>query len=573
MKPIFSRSRGAHKVGRRGFPAVLRGVMVVVGILALGLLALRVRTFNQPQVLDGDGVYYVDGDCYARMERVAEVMRRPGVIVKKHSFENWPVGTRPHTTAPMDYITAGLAVFHGGSKNLAGAWVGPTLAAVALVLLAGWGALRGIGWPWWIGALWWAVAPSLVWANVLGRPDHQALLVPLLTGAMLAEVLAWRGERLSRARNIGPLERLNREEQVVRAGCVAGICWGLALWTSLFEPAILLLLWVVAGVVVNRPAVVGARRARGWIFCGVVLLIALLLEGWRLSPPGSHPLFARWASQLAELQPTDLRGFALSGGLATVGVVAVLVIGAQLRNGWRRVVREALAISAVALVVVGLAMWQGRWMAYASLVVAFAIPAAISAVQGWTRVVALLVAAGLLAWPASKEWEGLLFPSPEQTPALAEQRMERRLLRSISAEISRDTNAGSGEPAGGIVAPYWLTPAVAYWSGSPGVGGTSHQSLDGIADTLRFYQADDARTALQILAARKVRWVIAYDPDRLAQVARPLLGEEAGGGAMARALWQGKVRPEWGLRPVAADVFFRLYEWSPSPDPSSNDGL
>jgi len=43
-------------------------------------------------------------DCYARMTRVEMVSAKPGLIVRHHTFENFPQGTTPHTTAPLDYL-------------------------------------------------------------------------------------------------------------------------------------------------------------------------------------------------------------------------------------------------------------------------------------------------------------------------------------------------------------------------------------------------------------------------------------------------------------------------------------
>ena len=52
-------------------------------------------------------VFFVDADCYARMTRVLEVCARPGQALYSHDFENYPFGTRPHTTALFDYLICG----------------------------------------------------------------------------------------------------------------------------------------------------------------------------------------------------------------------------------------------------------------------------------------------------------------------------------------------------------------------------------------------------------------------------------------------------------------------------------
>jgi hypothetical protein len=67
-----------------------------------------------------------------------------------------------------------------------------------------------------------------------------------------------------------------------------------------------------------------------------------------------------------------------------------------------------------------------------------------------------------------------------------------------------------------FLAPWWASPQVAYWSGQPGITGTSHQSLSGIVDSARFYLAEKPESAAAILRARGVRYVIIDDLSRTA---------------------------------------------------------
>ena len=68
-----------------------------------------------------------------------------------------------------------------------------------------------------------------------------------------------------------------------------------------------------------------------------------------------------------------------------------------------------------------------------------------------------------------------------------------------------------------FLAPWWLSPSIAYWSGQPGVAGSSHEALDGTVDAARFFAQRRPTTARGILANAQVEWVIAYDWDRVAQ--------------------------------------------------------
>src|SRR5436853_7188484 len=76
-----------------------------------------------------------------------------------------------------------------------------------------------------------------------------------------------------------------------------------------------------------------------------------------------------------------------------------------------------------------------------------------------------------------------------------------------------------------FLAPWWLSPAVAYWSGQPGIAGSSHEALNGIVDSARFFLAEDPSQARQIIQNRGVDWIFAYDWDRLGRSCVDLLGQ------------------------------------------------
>jgi hypothetical protein len=75
-----------------------------------------------------------------------------------------------------------------------------------------------------------------------------------------------------------------------------------------------------------------------------------------------------------------------------------------------------------------------------------------------------------------------------------------------------------------FLAPWWLSPEIAYWSNQPGVAGSSHESLPGIEDSARFFVSQDWGTARKLLENDKVAWVIAYDSERAAQNSGEILG-------------------------------------------------
>ena len=165
-----------------------RRILSIVEIIILSILILATRCANYQDVFVAGNIYFTDADCYARMTRVRMCSEHPGLIVRHHDFENFPAGTTPHTTAPLDYLILALSMllkpFTAHSLDLAGALISPSLA-----LLGGW-----FLWWWsvkfryrWITLIVYAISPILVHGTELGRPDHQSLLILLVTVAICAE--------------------------------------------------------------------------------------------------------------------------------------------------------------------------------------------------------------------------------------------------------------------------------------------------------------------------------------------------------------------------------------------------
>jgi hypothetical protein len=123
-------------------------------------------------------------------------------------------------------------------------------------------------------------------------------------------------------------------------------------------------------------------------------------------------------------------------------------------------------------------------------------------------------------FPILRDWDARLWPNEIKYARRIEQRNESAQLRDLSINLlSSETRP--------FLAPWWLSPAIAYWSGQPAVAGSSHESLSGIADSARFFLAEDWRTAQEILENHKVIWVIAYDFERIAQNSSAIMGRAA----------------------------------------------
>jgi hypothetical protein len=114
--------------------------LIVFEIAFPTAIILATRCANYQDVFVAGNVYFADADCYARMIRVQMVRAEPGLIIRHHAFENFPQGTTPHTTAPLDYLIFGLSLllnpFTANPIDLAGAFVSPMLALFGGVVVA-----------------------------------------------------------------------------------------------------------------------------------------------------------------------------------------------------------------------------------------------------------------------------------------------------------------------------------------------------------------------------------------------------------------------------------------------------
>ena len=523
--------------------------------------ALVAACANWHEVFGDRGrVFFVDGDCYARMTRVRIVCAHPGRALGAHDFENYPFGTQPHTTALFDYLIWVLRGLLGifsktGTLDLAGAWISPLLALAAVAAAGTWANLRRLPGrvPMFLVL---AASPILAHGFSLGRPDHQSLALACMAWALAAEWALW--QHPSRG-----------------WGWVSGIAWALGLWTTLYEPGILLAVVLAVGILFNRPALGRRERLPGLAAGGVILLAALAVEGWRVDAlpgfgeGGGAPYFAAWSRQIGELAsvpPWDGVFGRWTGWGLFVAPVFLLLPRRGSQNG---VAARSGRAQAVLLVTVwALTCWQIRWGYFLPLVYALSVPDQLGAFPPrWRPVVAAALVAGL--WPMVGEWRERLHPPPERAAALAEARDDTLLLRETAEFIGRASSEPTPPPAArGILAPWWQCPALVYWSGQPAVAGSSHESLPGTVDTARFYLETDARAAADLLRDRQVRWVVAYEPERVLEgTAAPLLGRPVLPRCLGNLLYR---RPELApafLRLAMVNPYFKVYEVLPAPHP------
>jgi hypothetical protein len=137
------------------------------------------------------------------------------------------------------------------------------------------------------------------------------------------------------------------------------------------------------------------------------------------------------------------------------------------------------------------------------------------------------------------------------------------------AEIARSID----EP-GGIMAPWWLSPGLLYFSGQPIVSGSSHCGISGNVDSAKFYTTSSWLEAEQILKKRQVRWIMVFDDTNyvypVLNVERAILGlpdyTEDSRDEAETTVWQilvdDRVVPtSFRLRAVTPTM--KLYEYDP----------
>ena len=499
-------------------PRFGRFVLIFVELAILTALILATRCANYPDVFVAGNIYFVDADCYARMTRVQMCDARPGLIVRHHAFENFPQGTTPHTTAPFDYLILGLSLLlkpiTAHALDLAGSFVSPLLA-----LLGGW-----FLWWWsrrmqfrhgWVMLSLYAISPILVHGTELGRPDHQSLSMLLVTIAICAE---W-SLQTKAADTVAPPEHN-------RWSIVSGPAWALAIWVSAYEPLVLFLIVIATTFLVNPRALFGRDRRAGWILFAAVIAIALLIEGRIPSSSILHPdpIFKSWSvtiGELAHVSPANPVWLRWCGYLLLVAPFLIWMNIRTRRDGAHPFdfaqgrLGRAPPVYVLLFVTYLLTIWQARWAYFFVLIFAVALPALLAPAKSRA---AVWIAFVLSIFPVLRDWDERLWPNETQLAARVERRNESAQLRELALNLqSPDVHP--------FLAPWWLSPGIAYWSGQPGVAGSSHESLNGIADSARFFLSEDLQQAREILQKHRVAWVCAYDSDRVAQNSAAILNQ------------------------------------------------
>ena len=497
--------------------AVVQRVKHFIELAILSALILATRCANYPDVFVGGNIFFTDADCYARMTRVRMCAAQPGLIVRHHDFENFPAGTTPHTTAPLDYLILGLSValepISAHAVDLAGALISPLLALAGGWFLWWWSRQMKARYRW-ASLILYAISPILVHGTELGRPDHHSLCLLLVLIAICAEWTVRSAEPGGETGN-RPSQKAFGQPQLCLWSAVGGAAWAAAIWVSAYEPLILFLTSMAAVSLEDWRTLCARHRRIEWMAFGLVIAIALLIEQRlpTLRSSSSGEIFRNWTRTIGELAPVTPASALWLRWCGYLILVAPLLMW---MNARRASAQSRLPIFMLVLLIAtcALTIWQARWSYFFVLLFALALPALLEPIRS---PLAVWIAFLFSLAPILREWDETLWPRESRLAARLERRNELLQLRQLAPLMqSRQIRP--------FLAPWWLSPAIAYWSGQPGVAGSSHESMQGIADSARFFLSENRQETRQMLSNHNVSWVVAYDGDRVAQNSAVILG-------------------------------------------------
>jgi hypothetical protein len=498
---------------------VRRRLAFLAEIIFISALILVTRCANYGDVFFGGQVNFIDADCYSRMTRARICLEHPGTIVRRQNFENFPKGTFPHTTAPFDYLIVALATalvpLSRNALDLAGAIVSPLLSIALGIFLCWWTRKMRLQFRWGFLILY-GVSPMLAHGFALGRPDHQSLLITLIAVALCAEWIF--------------------AQQATRGwGIVSGASWALALWVSLYEPLVLLMIVVAC----CARSMIKRERRIGWIVFAAVLAIAFIIE--RRFPVWPSPEFGgalrNWSATVGELAHVSLASTIWFNWCGWLLLLAPILLWPK-RNRSKPLFLVALLMSAFALTI-----WQARWSYFFVLVFAMLVPQILS-VLGKPLIAATVFTVAL--FPIAQAWDRAF--ADEELARRTETKIEQFELRAISSQID-----------GPFIAPWWFSPAVSYWSRQAGMGGSSHESIEGIVETAKFFEVQDAEETKQIIDRHNVTWIVSYDADRVAENSAQILGNPVPQNALCYLLDRRPSEVPTFLRLIAQTGHFKLF--------------
>lgn len=522
----------------------LRGLCTSIGGWFLGSsligLLVWVRISYAGHLLSGGGVLF-DAEGFARMCRVSRLFGTDVWVLGGNGYEGWPAGTGTGYSTLADY----LLLWAGALVRWVGIWVEWLDERVGVILRTGamdygggvfgvvvGGLVAGALW-WWVRRQGWGRVRLGVWSALLATPPlvfstrFGALDESVFAIAFLGWVLVLEDAGVYRVRAVG---------------IITGILAGAATWVAP-RVSVPFVLMVLIGRVIGGSSLRGALQAAVGLlvpFLGV-MVVACLLDGdaWLGSLLGSRGQFSHHLWLPVEDLGAPLLWF---GGLMLVPLLAFFGrVEDAGRSRWQRLV----ALSA--LLAMGASWLMPVWAPIAVLLTVVCGESArvgatrISqrlpgnmAVQGWLRraVLAVVLIGGF--WPMARWWEGWIFPTESRVAEAMEYREEMGQLRRIAHGIR-------GNEVQPFLAPWYLSPAISYWSMQPSVSRFTPFERGERDFATTFFAAEDVSIHRATVTSLGVRWVICDAPDRFERnVNRGGFGKDSSAEPAIRTLRRGR---------------------------------
>jgi len=268
----------------------------------------------------------------------------------------------------------------------------------------------------------------------------------------------------------------------------------------------------------DRQALLAKSRRAEWLCFALIITIALLIERRipSLSVFHSNAIFKSWAStigELAHVSPANVIWLRWCGYFLLL--TPFLIWMSVSRNSRRSEQTMPWFVPLILIATYGLTIWQARWGYFFVMMFVLALPVLLTLIKSRA---AVSIAFVLSMYPILRDWDERLWPNETQLARLVQQRNEAAQIRDLALNLrSSETRP--------FLAPWWLSPSIAYWCGQPGVAGSSHESLSGIEDSARFFLSENLQIVREILKKREAAWVFAYDSERVAQNSAAVLNQ------------------------------------------------
>ena len=482
------------------------------------------------------------------MCRVSRLFGTDVWILGANTHEGWPTGTGTGYSTLSDCLLLWIAwlvrwigygmerlddrvgvILQSGAMDY-----GAGLAGVCVgIMVAGalWWRVRTLGWGRWRMMVWGVLAlmPPMIFATRFGALDESVLALAFLGWILVLE------------------------DSVVchgmRGSALSGVLAGMAIWVApRFSLPVILM--VLIGRCIKSSSITNASRAvlRWMIPLSGVMTLACWMDGraWLGSLVASGA--GRWHASQSLWRPVEdsLAPFLWFGGAMVVPVLALFRRGEEVeRQRWETL----LACSA--LLAVGASWWMPVWAPLAVILIALCVePARHGAIRlsglglglrgnrGVPLGVVLALIGGGSFWPIARWWEGWIFPTESRVAEAMEYREEMGQLRRIALGI----RGGETQP---FLAPWYLSPAVSYWSMQPSVARFTSLDQDKEDFAMEFFASTDVRSQRDAAISLGVRWIICDAPDRFERNAlRMGFTRSAGSEVAFRRLRKGRQTTE-----------------------------